>query len=116
MCRGWIIFIDISELNFPLLDTRLPNGCWLTSSLYRTQGHAEFSSFVVNALIPKFVGNSLEGNPPKKILVEAKEVIGVISATNAIPNEKILSWETRISLADDEEMLMACRGHPTGPP
>jgi hypothetical protein len=102
--RAWLVFHGLSELNFPLINTRLPNGCWLNSSLSCSPLPNDFTDFVFIAIVPHFVGNIVDGKPTKEVVIRAKQVTGIVSASKSAPNDDGLTWEERNRLATDAEM------------
>jgi hypothetical protein len=107
--RVWLVFRGVSEISFPLENTRLPNGCFLSSYMSIEKKVGGFEDYSFSALLPTY---DLSGNPlrpvTKSIVIRAKEVNGLSSVKTAIPdNFGFLTRETRLGLATDQEMLNA---------
>ena len=104
--RAWLVFQGVSEITLPLKDTRLPNGCFLSSYVNIRASFNGLHDFTFNAMLPTFNGETILQPVTKEIVIRAKAILGAISIKSAAPdNFSFLSRATRMRLADDEEML-----------
>lgn len=108
--RVWIVFDGVSELCFPFEKTRLPNGCFITSSFVTTEMSEGFFSYSAYALLPTYTAKDKYVEPvAKTISITAKSMFGVRSALTAEAGSTSgwLSREDRNRLASEDEMLEA---------
>ncbi len=111
MSRAWVVFQDVSELYWPLLNARLPNGCGLTSEIAISKLANDFYAYSFWGLLPSFYDDgTLHKNPAKEIKIKAKGIAGLISSSSEKPTDCYLDRQTRLSLASDEELLW-CLNH-----
>jgi hypothetical protein len=111
MKRVWIILTDISELSFPLNNTRVPNGCWLTSQVNCSVLPNGFNDYEVCCLLPSFNNDDVVQNlPTKKIVIRAKEITGFSSVKSGKAMNRILDINCRTALANDIDFLNAYEG------
>jgi hypothetical protein len=109
MRRAWLVFEGMHEISWALDHARLPNGCWLTSSVEPVAQPDGFTLFRITSLAPIFdAGGSVEKWPQRDLCVRAKSVSAVVSEESAISGMCGLDREVRLGLASDADMLCAC--------
>ena len=106
--RAWIVFEGILELNWPMLNTRLPCGCGLISSITVSKLSDNIQVYKFRGLLPSFSNDdSLLENPAKEISIKAKNIVGFISIEACPHKIEYLERKKRLSLASDDEFLSA---------
>jgi hypothetical protein len=108
MRRAWLAFPGLSELSWPFAGARLPNGCWLTSRITCVAVDAKFREYRFLALLPRFSGDDvIVGVPSQEVMIRSMGMVGIASEETSPPTAYGLPWAERISLARDEEMVVA---------
>jgi hypothetical protein len=106
MRRTWICFGGVSEFTWLFSDTRLPTGCWLTSTIGVSSLPNGFSEFAFAALIPQFnEDDTVKENPAKDVFVKSMRIAGASSKASALSAEYGLTWSDRTALATDQEFI-----------
>ncbi len=106
MKRVWIVLSNVSELTFPLNNTRIPNGCWLTSQIDSVSVSDGFNDYEVWCLLPSFnKDDTVQDLPAKKLLIRAKEIIGLSSTESGKAIDRVLDMKIRTELASDIDFL-----------
>lgn len=104
--RAWVVFDGVSELSWPLDNTRLPNGCWLTSGIMVAEESNSFRNYNVWGLLPSFDADGSVLEPASKLInIKAQEVIGVCSVNQVKSNDGCLDRKQRLELATDDDLL-----------
>ncbi len=109
MKRAWLLFPAVSEISWPFIEARLPNGCWLSSKMSCSWSGGGVREYRFTALLPRFSGEvmSLE-SPPSEVMIRAQRVSGAASLGTHPPGEHgILAWAERGRLARDEALISA---------
>lgn len=106
--KAWLFFEAISDIDIPLNEVRIPNGCFLTSNIATKQLEDGFRIYSFNALLPKFdIYDEMTSPMTKCITIKAQNISGVITENMTAVNEfGFLDRKKRLDLATDEEMLM----------
>jgi hypothetical protein len=105
--RAWLVFTGISELSWPLDNTRLPHGCFLTSEMTVTDVPNDFKKYGFMGLLPSHLENGATINPcAKSIDIKAKGIIGVCSVKKLKSEDGFIGYKERVNLVSDEEMLV----------
>lgn len=106
--RAWVIFEGVSELNWPLLNTRLPYGCGLISQITISKISGKFQNYKFWGTLPSFFDDgTIHKNPSKEISIKAKEIYGLVSVDTRRHEIDCLDRSKRINLASDDELLSA---------
>jgi hypothetical protein len=109
--RAWIVFNGVLEIYWPLLGTRLPNGCWLTSAINIEDLPDDFHEYSFFALLTRFAPDDSvieTPNEDRSIRIIAKRYYGIRSIETKVPSDyNTITRKERISLATDEEFLQA---------
>ncbi len=104
--RAWVIFDGVSELSWPLDNTRLPNGCGLTSEIMVAKESNNFRNYSVWGLLPSFDATGSVLEPVSKLInIKAQEVIGVCSVKQVKSSDGCLDRKQRLELATDDDLL-----------
>lgn len=104
--RAWLIFTGISELTWPLNNTRLPNGCFLTSEMSVCEEQNDFRKYSFWGMLPSHSENGAILKPASQIIdIKAKGVIGLCSVKKVQSKTGFIERNLRLSLASDDEML-----------
>lgn len=105
--RAWIAFDGLSDFTWPFDKVRVPRGWFSTSCLRRQESHAGFTSFRFTVLAPQYAADSASAvRASSEVEVIAKSVQGVISIEAAQVDASGPTYEQRVAVASDQELLL----------
>lgn len=106
--RVWLVFERVSELSWPLNNSRLPNGCGLTSEIAINEESQGFFMYSISSLLPSYSSDGTILKPVSKTLaIKAKDLVGISSTEGVLPDldTGVIGRQTRLKLATDDQML-----------
>jgi hypothetical protein len=107
--RVWLAFDGVAEMTLELLDSRVPNGIWITSGIEVTEVSERFRDYSFLALLPTHApDDTLVGRASRSVTIRAMNLVGVASrASTAARESGGLGWAQRVALARDEDFVEA---------
>ncbi len=97
--RAWMVFSGVSDITWPMRQSRLPNGVWLGSAVLATQLDTE-TQYSFSALLPTFRDDgTMEKSPSQAVVVRAQGLQAVASVKAVHPGELGPSRPDRTALA-----------------
>lgn len=105
--RAWIVFSGVSDITWPMRQSRLPNGVWLGSAVVTTPFESE-TEYSFTALLPTFRDDGTAETSPSHVVVVRAQGLRAVASVNAVPpGECGPAWADRTALARDEDLLAA---------
>lgn len=104
--RAWLVFTGVSEITWPLDNTRLSHGCFLTSEISITDEPDDFQEYGFWGMLPTHAKDESVLYPMSKIItIKAKGIVGICSVKKIHSEDGFLERKTRLNLASDDDML-----------
>jgi hypothetical protein len=104
--RAWLIFTGVSEISWPLDNSRLPHGCFLISEIAVANAANDFKEYSFWGMLPTHAKDESVLCPmSKEITIKAKEITSVRSVRMVHSADGFIARATRLNLASDDEML-----------
>jgi len=112
--RVWIVFLNISEISWPLSDSRIPTGCWLDGAfdIYSNPLPLD-NTYTARVFAPVFCENKIvPGRARISLSVCAQSHAMIVSSTHILGNEhRNTNYVDRQLAAPDCDMLDTYRAH-----